>query len=92
MLFSDSADDMGLGKTLTIISLILAKKIKGKKEDEKKEEKKLEKWISKTGKQNLTFSCSYDRIQQDNLKIIKHCQYNYYFVFCSSSRLQPCGL
>ncbi|XP_071337642.1 transcription termination factor 2 isoform X2 [Trachinotus anak] len=42
------ADDMGLGKTLTMISLILTKKIKAKKEDEKKEEKKLEKWISKT--------------------------------------------
>uniref|UniRef100_A0A7N5ZRW2 Transcription termination factor 2 n=1 Tax=Anabas testudineus TaxID=64144 RepID=A0A7N5ZRW2_ANATE len=42
------ADDMGLGKTLTIISLILAKKVKAKEEDEKKEEKKLEKWISKT--------------------------------------------
>ncbi|XP_040004090.1 transcription termination factor 2 isoform X2 [Xiphias gladius] len=42
------ADDMGLGKTLTMISLILAKKIKAKEEDEKKEEKKLEKWISKT--------------------------------------------
>ncbi|XP_062258692.1 transcription termination factor 2 [Platichthys flesus] len=42
------ADDMGLGKTLTMISLILAKKIKAKEEGEKKEEKKLEKWISKT--------------------------------------------
>ncbi|XP_040914074.1 transcription termination factor 2 [Toxotes jaculatrix] len=42
------ADDMGLGKTLTMISLILTKKIKAKEEDEKKEEKKLEKWISKT--------------------------------------------
>ncbi|KAK2840142.1 hypothetical protein Q5P01_013882 [Channa striata] len=42
------ADDMGLGKTLTIISVILAKKIKTKEEDEKKEEKKQEKWISKT--------------------------------------------
>lgn len=38
---------MGLGKTLTMISLILSKKAKGKEEDEKKEEKKLEKWISK---------------------------------------------
>lgn len=45
----DSADDMGLGKTLTMIALILAKKVKAKEEDEKKEEKKLEKWISKTG-------------------------------------------
>ncbi|XP_044072783.1 transcription termination factor 2 [Siniperca chuatsi] len=42
------ADDMGLGKTLTMISLMLAKKIKAKQEDEKKEEKKLESWISKT--------------------------------------------
>lgn len=49
LLFLDSADDMGLGKTLTMISLILAKKIKGKEEAEKKEVKKLEKWISKTG-------------------------------------------
>ncbi|XP_045910598.1 transcription termination factor 2 [Micropterus dolomieu] len=42
------ADDMGLGKTLTMISLILAKKIKAKQEDGKKEEKKLESWISKS--------------------------------------------
>ncbi|XP_070770409.1 transcription termination factor 2 [Enoplosus armatus] len=42
------ADDMGLGKTLTMISLILAQKIKAKKEKEKKEEKKLESWLSKT--------------------------------------------
>ncbi|KAM7406898.1 hypothetical protein PAMA_002881 [Pampus argenteus] len=46
------ADDMGLGKTLTMISLILAKKIKTKEEDEKKDKKKQEKkaesWISKT--------------------------------------------
>ncbi|XP_069011139.1 transcription termination factor 2 isoform X2 [Embiotoca jacksoni] len=42
------ADDMGLGKTLTMIALILAKKIKEKEEDKKKEEKKLERWISKT--------------------------------------------
>ncbi|KAF3694558.1 Transcription termination factor 2 [Channa argus] len=42
------ADDMGLGKTLTILSLILAKKIKSKEEDEKKEEKKSEKWLSKS--------------------------------------------
>ncbi|XP_075887044.1 transcription termination factor 2 isoform X1 [Nelusetta ayraudi] len=41
------ADDMGLGKTLTMISLILSKKAKGKEGDEKKEDKKLEKWISK---------------------------------------------
>lgn len=41
---------MGLGKTLTMISLILSKKAKGKEEDEKKEEMKLEKWISKNGK------------------------------------------
>ncbi|KAM9850621.1 transcription termination factor 2 [Aulostomus maculatus] len=38
------ADDMGLGKTLTMISLILAKKMKSKEEDEKKQEG----WISKT--------------------------------------------
>ncbi|XP_075967707.1 transcription termination factor 2 [Anarhichas minor] len=42
------ADDMGLGKTLTMIALILAKKIKAKVEVEKKEEKKLEGWISKS--------------------------------------------
>ncbi|XP_070831611.1 transcription termination factor 2 [Chaetodon trifascialis] len=41
------ADDMGLGKTLTMISLILAQKIKTKEKDEKKEEKKLVSWISK---------------------------------------------
>lgn len=40
---------MGLGKTLTMISLILSKKIEGKEKDEKKEEKRLEKWISKNG-------------------------------------------
>uniref|UniRef100_A0A8C9Y7P5 Transcription termination factor 2 n=1 Tax=Sander lucioperca TaxID=283035 RepID=A0A8C9Y7P5_SANLU len=42
------ADDMGLGKTLTMIALILAKKIKAKEEAEKKEEKKPENWFSKT--------------------------------------------
>ncbi|TDH06586.1 hypothetical protein EPR50_G00114970 [Perca flavescens] len=42
------ADDMGLGKTLTMIALILAKKIKAKEEAEKKEEKKPESWVSKT--------------------------------------------
>ncbi|XP_027146994.1 transcription termination factor 2 isoform X2 [Larimichthys crocea] len=43
------ADDMGLGKTLTMIALILTKKMKAKKEDEKKEEeKKEESWLSKT--------------------------------------------
>ncbi|KAM6978396.1 transcription termination factor 2 [Tautogolabrus adspersus] len=42
------ADDMGLGKTLTMIALILSKKMKVKEEDEKKEEKKSESWISKT--------------------------------------------
>lgn len=48
--FLDSADDMGLGKTLTMIALILTKKMKAKKEDEKKEEeKKEESWLSKTG-------------------------------------------
>lgn len=41
---------MGLGKTLTMISLILSQKAKGKEEGERKEEKKLEKWISKNGK------------------------------------------
>ncbi|KAI3355711.1 hypothetical protein L3Q82_004301 [Scortum barcoo] len=41
------ADDMGLGKTLTMISLILAKKLETKQENEKKEEKKLDGWISK---------------------------------------------
>ncbi|XP_017285609.1 transcription termination factor 2 isoform X2 [Kryptolebias marmoratus] len=41
------ADDMGLGKTLTIISLILAKKIKAKEEEEKKEKEKLETWLTK---------------------------------------------
>lgn len=41
---------MGLGKTLTMIALILTKKMKAKKEDEKKEEeKKEESWLSKTG-------------------------------------------
>ncbi|CAJ1079082.1 transcription termination factor 2 [Xyrichtys novacula] len=42
------ADDMGLGKTLTMISLILSKKVKEKEEEEKKEEKKTDSWISKT--------------------------------------------
>ncbi|KAF7215317.1 RNA polymerase II [Nothobranchius furzeri] len=42
------ADDMGLGKTLTMIALILAKKIKAKEEDQRKEEKKLQTWLSKT--------------------------------------------
>uniref|UniRef100_A0A665V256 Transcription termination factor 2 n=1 Tax=Echeneis naucrates TaxID=173247 RepID=A0A665V256_ECHNA len=42
------ADDMGLGKTLTMIALILTKKIKAKEGDEKKEQKKVEKWLSKT--------------------------------------------
>ncbi|CAK6968524.1 transcription termination factor 2 [Scomber scombrus] len=49
------ADDMGLGKTLTMISLMLAKKIQAKEEekkkekkDEKKEEKEAEGWLSKT--------------------------------------------
>lgn len=41
---------MGLGKTLTMISLILSKKMKAKEEDEKKEEKKQDIWVSKTGK------------------------------------------
>lgn len=44
---------MGLGKTLTMISLILAQKIKTEEKDEKKEEKKVESWISKAGNQNL---------------------------------------
>ncbi|XP_061579080.1 transcription termination factor 2 [Cololabis saira] len=39
------ADDMGLGKTLTMIALILAKKVKAKKGDEEKEE---DSWVSKT--------------------------------------------
>ncbi|XP_042351033.1 transcription termination factor 2 [Plectropomus leopardus] len=42
------ADDMGLGKTLTMIALILAKKVKAKAEEEKEGEKKEESWISKT--------------------------------------------
>ncbi|KAM3607958.1 uncharacterized protein V6R79_016899 [Siganus canaliculatus] len=42
------ADDMGLGKTLTMISLILARKIKTKEEEGKKDKKKLESWLSKT--------------------------------------------
>ncbi|XP_038158587.1 transcription termination factor 2 isoform X1 [Cyprinodon tularosa] len=42
------ADDMGLGKTLTMISLILKKKIEAKKEDDKKEGKKLDCWVSKS--------------------------------------------
>lgn len=51
---------MGLGKTLTMISLILSKKAKGKEEDEKKKEIKLEKWISKNGKlQNLFMVLSF---------------------------------
>lgn len=45
----DSADDMGLGKTLTMISLILAKKLKTKEDDEKRKEKNPDGWISKTG-------------------------------------------
>nr|XP_020474590.1 LOW QUALITY PROTEIN: transcription termination factor 2 [Monopterus albus] len=48
------ADDMGLGKTLTMISLILTQKFKGKEEDEKEEEKQLEKWISKTDSRIVT--------------------------------------
>uniref|UniRef100_H3DE11 Transcription termination factor 2 n=1 Tax=Tetraodon nigroviridis TaxID=99883 RepID=H3DE11_TETNG len=44
----DAADDMGLGKTLTMISLILTKKISEKGKDDKKEVKRPEKWISKT--------------------------------------------
>lgn len=39
------ADDMGLGKTLTMISLILTKKMEAKQESEKK---KLDCWMSKT--------------------------------------------
>ncbi|KAK5608860.1 hypothetical protein CRENBAI_019267 [Crenichthys baileyi] len=42
------ADDMGLGKTLTMICLMLNKKMEAKKEGEKKEEKKLDLWLSKT--------------------------------------------
>ncbi|XP_070694517.1 transcription termination factor 2 [Pempheris klunzingeri] len=47
------ADDMGLGKTLTMIALILAKKIeakgeKKKKEDEEEEKEKSESWLSKS--------------------------------------------
>ncbi|XP_014900538.1 transcription termination factor 2 isoform X1 [Poecilia latipinna] len=42
------ADDMGLGKTLTMIALMLTKKMEAKKEGEKKEEKKLDSWISKS--------------------------------------------
>ncbi|XP_054643209.1 transcription termination factor 2 isoform X2 [Dunckerocampus dactyliophorus] len=48
------ADDMGLGKTLTMIALILAKKVKPKQEEEeedeeeKKEGKKQGNWLSKT--------------------------------------------
>lgn len=53
LLFSDSADDMGLGKTLTMISLILAKKMETKEEGEKKEKKKAESWISKSGNYNI---------------------------------------
>ncbi|KAM4730767.1 LOW QUALITY PROTEIN: transcription termination factor 2 [Anableps anableps] len=48
------ADDMGLGKTLTMISLMLTKKIEAKKEGEKKEEKKLDSWISKTDSSVVT--------------------------------------
>ncbi|CAG08244.1 unnamed protein product, partial [Tetraodon nigroviridis] len=46
--FPNAADDMGLGKTLTMISLILTKKISEKGKDDKKEVKRPEKWISKT--------------------------------------------
>ncbi|XP_043987768.1 transcription termination factor 2 isoform X2 [Gambusia affinis] len=42
------ADDMGLGKTLTMIALMLTKKMEAKKEGEKKGEKKLDSWISKS--------------------------------------------
>ncbi|XP_023193346.1 transcription termination factor 2 isoform X1 [Xiphophorus maculatus] len=42
------ADDMGLGKTLTMIALMLTKKMEAKKEGEKKEEKKLDSWISRS--------------------------------------------
>ncbi|XP_028249246.1 transcription termination factor 2 [Parambassis ranga] len=41
------ADDMGLGKTLTMISVLLSKKIKKKEDDEKKEGQKLDSWVSK---------------------------------------------
>lgn len=44
-----TADDMGLGKTLTMIALMLTKKMEAKKEGEKKGEKKLDSWISKSG-------------------------------------------
>lgn len=43
---------MGLGKTLTMISLILAMKMKAKKDKEEMEEKK-DSWLSKTGNKNL---------------------------------------
>uniref|UniRef100_A0A8C7X8N9 Transcription termination factor 2 n=1 Tax=Oryzias sinensis TaxID=183150 RepID=A0A8C7X8N9_9TELE len=44
------ADDMGLGKTLTMISLILAKKMKTKEEAKEKDQTKtkLESWVSKS--------------------------------------------
>lgn len=48
-----SADDMGLGKTLTMISVLLSKKIKKKEDDEKKEGQKLDSWVSKNG--NIQF-------------------------------------
>uniref|UniRef100_A0A3Q4GZF3 Transcription termination factor 2 n=1 Tax=Neolamprologus brichardi TaxID=32507 RepID=A0A3Q4GZF3_NEOBR len=41
------ADDMGLGKTLTMISLILAMKMKAKKDKEEMGEKKKDSWLSK---------------------------------------------
>uniref|UniRef100_A0A8C7X985 Transcription termination factor 2 n=1 Tax=Oryzias sinensis TaxID=183150 RepID=A0A8C7X985_9TELE len=49
------ADDMGLGKTLTMISLILAKKMKTKEEAKEKDQTKtkLESWVSKSGNINL---------------------------------------
>lgn len=54
--FPNAADDMGLGKTLTMISLILTKKISEKGKDDKKEVKRPEKWISKTGNYIFHFS------------------------------------
>lgn len=61
-----TADDMGLGKTLTMISLILSKKAKGKEEDEKNEEKKLEKWISKNGiLKNLCMMLKWPKISKN---------------------------
>lgn len=44
---------MGLGKTLTMISLILAMKMKAKKDKGEMEEKKKDSWLSKTGNKNL---------------------------------------